>query len=401
MKIGILTFHRSYNYGAYAQCFSLVKRLEKEFPEHIIEVIDYTSKKAMDNYQNSILSQNKENRQKLKERNNAFLSCQEELPLSKKKFFTDEIGEAIEYFNKTYDAIIVGSDAVWNWITRGFPNIWFLKGYNGIKLSYAASVFGMVYQKITDEQKKYVAEALSEFSYIGTRDCATEGFVRFADESLTPIHNCDPTMFLDLNDVPCDKRILKKKLESKGVDFSKPLIGVMGREHIVRNIKRRYGNKVQLVAIYQPNKVADVYLNDLTPYEWMNVFSFFKLTITHYFHGTMLSIVNGTPVIPIELKNEYAEFNRTKIDDLMTRIGLSGWRFEANYRKVPKIVRILRRLGFCEDHKLWNNIYLKIDEMLENDYSKTIEKKRQIEAKCAEEFVKQLRKILNAGGKNR
>ena len=38
MKIGILTFHRSYNYGAFMQCFSLVNRLKKDFQNLNFEV---------------------------------------------------------------------------------------------------------------------------------------------------------------------------------------------------------------------------------------------------------------------------------------------------------------------------------------------------------------------------
>ena len=43
MKIGILTFHRAYNYGAFLQCYSLQKELKARFPECDIKVIDYES----------------------------------------------------------------------------------------------------------------------------------------------------------------------------------------------------------------------------------------------------------------------------------------------------------------------------------------------------------------------
>ena len=49
-----------------------------------------------------------------------------------------------------YDVIIVGSDAVWNWQIRRFPNPYFLgDGCNAIRMSYAASSFGQDYLKIT------------------------------------------------------------------------------------------------------------------------------------------------------------------------------------------------------------------------------------------------------------
>ena len=41
IKIGILTFHRSTNNGALIQCFALCKQLQTDFPDCIIEVVDY------------------------------------------------------------------------------------------------------------------------------------------------------------------------------------------------------------------------------------------------------------------------------------------------------------------------------------------------------------------------
>ena len=57
MKIGILTFHRSFNYGAFMQCFSLVNKLKEDFPNAEFEVVDYTVKRAIDNYMKEIQTQ--------------------------------------------------------------------------------------------------------------------------------------------------------------------------------------------------------------------------------------------------------------------------------------------------------------------------------------------------------
>ena len=44
-KIGILTFHKAINYGAYLQAFSLSERLKKEFSDCHVEIIDYIPQK--------------------------------------------------------------------------------------------------------------------------------------------------------------------------------------------------------------------------------------------------------------------------------------------------------------------------------------------------------------------
>lgn len=252
----------------------------------------------------------------------------------------------------------------------------------------------MVYQNMTDEQKEYLDTAFGDFKYIGVRDTTTEDMVRFVNRSTPVYHNCDPTMFLDLSDVPCDMEALKKKMIAHGVDFSKPLIGLMAGNSIGREIKKKYGNRIQLVALYEPNKYADVYLYDLTPFEWVHVFSLFKLTFTHFFHGTLLSLANGVPVIPIEFKNDFSAVNKTKILDVMTRLGLADWRMEADYRNQSIIVKAMRKFGLYCDRTLWNKAFKLADDFLQNDYSSIILDKRKKEAESFDSFIENLKKYL-------
>lgn len=395
MNIGVLTYHRSYNYGAFMQCFSLVSRLKKDFPYCNIEVIDYTTKSTVDGYQ-SVIDIEKNNRIKnlLQKRNNSFINCQEKLPLSSFKIISNDYEQLIELLNKNYDIIIVGSDAVWNWSTRGFPNVYFLKDYEGVKYSYAASAHGNIYQNMTEYQINYLKEAYSDFKYIGVRDVTTENMVKFVNQDLEINHNCDPTMFLDLNKVPCDKLQLKEKLIKKGVDFSKPIIGIMAGNSIGYEIKKKYKDRVQLVAVYEPNKYADVFIAELTPFEWAHIFSFFKLTVTHFFHGTMLSLVNNVPVIPIETTNFFSEINTTKIKDLMTRLDLLDWRFERSCKRRNFFDKILYKLKIKIDKSFWNNVFKKIDEFLENDYGELIYNKTQKEQKFYNTFKESLSRTI-------
>ena len=50
MRIGILTFHRSINYGAYIQAFSLSHEIAKRFPSCEVEIVDYNSLIMENNY---------------------------------------------------------------------------------------------------------------------------------------------------------------------------------------------------------------------------------------------------------------------------------------------------------------------------------------------------------------
>lgn len=395
MKIGILTFHRSYNYGAFMQCWSLSSRLRMQFPSAEFEVVDYTSAKAFDGYRKELEKySDPELRQAVSDRNDCFIACQQQLPLSQPQLIGDDIKEAADYLNERYDAVIVGSDAVWNWNSRGFPNVYFLKDYHGKKFSYAASAHGLNYQDATEDQKAYLREAFSDFCYIGVRDTTTEAMVKSVFPEAAVFHNCDPTVLLDIDTIPCDMDALKQKLIARGIDFTKPLIGLMAGPSIGEAVKRHFGDRVQLVAVYAPNKYADVYLNDLTPFEWARVFSLFELTFTHYFHGTLLSLRNGTPVLPVETVNAFSAKNVTKIEDVMARLGLSEWRNVIDHRSCSRLTLAARRLLHCEDRAVWKRVLACADELMQTDCKQRIEASLAQEAAGFDTFAAALSKYI-------
>lgn len=141
----------------------------------------------------------------------------------------------------------------------------------------------MNYLNMTDVQKTLVSKALNDFDFIGVRDVATENFVKYALPSKEVHHTCDPTIFLDMDKIPVDMLKLRQKLEKVGIDLSKPIIGMMGSHQTAQIIRKIYGDKYQIVAVYEPCDLADFSLCYLSPYEWARVFSFFSLTFSTFF----------------------------------------------------------------------------------------------------------------------
>lgn len=313
-KIGILTFHRAINYGAFMQCYSLVNRINKDFPEYSVEVIDYSQKRLEINnttdFKTFILG-NKNYRytwkqiiihillflrnpkclKDLEKLKNAFALNRAKLPLSEYQVVSDEEKELLEEMKGKYDAVVVGSDCVWEFITYSFPNPYFLNGdIAAPKLSYAASSDRMYFPKVEKEKVDYINEAMKGLNYIGIRDVATENFLQLVNEKLELHHNCDPTLLLELEEVPVDMEKLKEKLRSKGIDLSKPITGIMGDNNIGNLVYDIFKGQYQVVAVYTRIKKSDCYLEGLTPFEWSRVFSLFSITFTRYFHGTILSL---------------------------------------------------------------------------------------------------------------
>ena len=333
------------------QCYSLSKRLKKEFPNASVEVIDYQMPLIDERvYDTSFkhyfkgglkhkaffllhLSDNLKRINQDRKRKESFHNAITNLPLSPDKIYSNGIDELIDYINSSYDVVVAGSDAIWNYSVRGFPNPYFLAETVKPKmLSYAASCYGMNYERIPSSQQKAIKRILDKYVFLGTRDEESELFLKSIGCSKTPVHTCDPTAFLDVDDLPIDKDALIKKMASRGFDFNRKTIGIMGSDKMCQMVRNMFGSQYQLVSLYIYNKQSDVNLNDLSPYEWAYVFRFFNVTVTTYFHGTMLSLRNGVPVLSIALDTDYSLYHKTKVEDLLGRLCLSDCYWKTDYR---------------------------------------------------------------------
>lgn len=180
--IGVLTLVFQ-NYGTRLQSYALSKILEKIKPnDTCVEIIDlettWTDKplsylhfggKIVRAYKLKaifyifnlirwIIENRKINKQDYSEerqkRFSLFSSIISQIPYTKHKYTCNEIRKGML---KDYDAIIVGSDQVWNGIKVRNQDVFGLKFFSKLKLTYAAS-FGMtsIPPKLLDDYKKNI-----------------------------------------------------------------------------------------------------------------------------------------------------------------------------------------------------------------------------------------------------
>lgn len=385
-RIGIMTFHRSINYGAFMQAYSLSKRIKKELPQAAVEIIDYTSRLMEENYKPRInISAIKHPVGFLakKKQYDLFKNALGRLPLSEKSICSDgNTEEVLAAYENDYDVFVVGSDAVWNWCRRGFPNPYLMNFKKDVvKMSYAASAYGMDRSYVGEAEKNYFRESLKSFKFVGVRDQYTCDLVHEVCEENTPTFTCDPTVFLDLEDVYAEigkapeefKEYIYKKLH---ISRDKKLIGVMGApKDIIGKIKSQYGDKYILVNLYGVSRFTDKQLLDLTPFEWAAVFNLFEITVTSYFHGTLLSLRNHTPVINCDF-TEFSKNNEGKICDVMKRMELLDCHFN--------------------DRQASNAMVAKLDEILNNrdEYVKAISHNMDELEKSSQAFFNQLGELI-------
>ena len=383
------------------QAYYLAKEIKRRFPNAEVEIIDYMSKKMSRYYKMITLYRGKESLIHIKERLDmykAFRKGWSELPLSIARITSDNYNMVMSHLKGQYDILISGSDAVWNFSKRGIPNPYFLTDCEpSICLSYAASCNGLDisdFSEISNTDKEYLKNAFSRLHYIGVRDFQTETLVKKIVPEAKVHHNCDPSLLAgDLK--PVDRTKLVEKLIKKyKFDPNKPTIAFMMsnlngsfRKELADKIREMYGNQYQTVSLYSYNKYADIpYIADLTPQEWSIVFGLFDLTISKYFHGTMFSLLNGTPVIAVSAEKSINEMPN-KISDALARMDLSDFYFTAsNIENVD-----------------WDALVNKIEECLSNNSINFIRERiyRGInkEKLSAEDFFLELDSLISNCGK--
>lgn len=358
LRVGILTFHRAYNYGAFLQSFASSREMSKH--GHQTEIIDFTPSSLMDGYkpikifENRMIETNHPiifyiknviykivnygyiNKKNLFElvRNQSIWEDMDKIPLSEKCFISDQRDIFNQYFGEKYDLIVVGSDAIWNDYQIKCPYIYYLENTKcRYKVSYAASAYGMSYERKSSEQLAHISELLEDFDLIACRDEYTENEVRKISKK-SVYHTCDPTFFLNASDFDEYAESAKEKLINAGVDFSKKLVFLMGDANVGKVARAALSDQYALIGIYNYNRYADINIPNLTPFEWAASFRFFEFTITSYFHCSIFSLLSGIPVVAIDKITAFSIKHKSKIRDLFERLHITDFYHTSDLSKI-------------------------------------------------------------------
>jgi len=387
LRIGILTFHRSINYGAMTQCFALQQKIQADFPNDIVEVIDYIPKSRYEFYKPTLKNFLFSNWQYInskvvrakafwnkvrhigdirsfKIRYTTFQKSLDCLHLSSEFYCTDDVDVFRNSIVGKYDVIVVGSDCVWEWSILGLPCAYFLSGdFNSHKFSYAACSGIDDCRDLDNQGKDYLRHAFSSYDYLGVRDSATAFNAQELSHNQTVFRNCDPTTLINPICLKTQREQVKERLTLKGINWSKPVVGLMCNEIVGKLAYDIFGDRVQYVGVYTPNKYADIFLEDLLVLEWASIFGLFTMTFTTFFHGTMLSLVNRIPVLSFDYYAGDKE-HLSKIEELYIRLELPGY-YHKGKRLYDKYD--IEYIGKIAQYMLNNSQYDLIDEKIKKE----------------------------------
>ena len=385
-KIGILTFHRSINYGAFMQSYSLAQQLIKRYGD-VVEIIDFEKASKHNSYhakqgliQLMIYGCGKAIMR------SRFQEDLRLLPLSDKTLITDNYDEVLRYIIGRYDIVIVGSDAVWAYNKGlGLKNPYWLFGeaLQCEKFSYAASAFSLDQSTMTDEDKAYIGSCLKSFSYIGVRDQETENLVKLCFPEAVVHRNCDPTVLLNKPNIEIAKQVFKKHHLNPNKKLVTIMMGVY--EPVIYEIIHKLGKKdYQFVFLYSYMKVrerfslsAPQFLYNLSPFEWYHLYGNSYLNLTTYFHGTLLALKSAVPTITFDTCNVKGSYT-SKVQQVMNDMGLSY--YYNSYRNGIKTETILNQVDSIISH------HLELEDKIDSNMIK--------ESKKAESFFKALDKSV-------
>ena len=370
--------NRCFNLSSY----SLVNFIQENFPDYKVEVIDY---ETIDDFLIKI---------KIILKSNSLLKLignfrmikrfhhdlWKHLPLSKKRVVSDKANVLSMNFDGVYDAIVVGSDAIWNDIEKTSKLNYFLVDFKHCKkFSYAASTSGLDLNKLEDNsRRRCLKNALRDFSYIGVRESKAENFIHKVDDSLICYHNCDPTCFIKLDKINID---LKNRFLKYGID-DRPIVCLMtGNEQVGKHVYDEFHKTHQIMALYVYNSYADRVLYDISPMEFAVIFRYVDILFSYFFHGCYLCLKNATPVIAVD---GYSEKNgeKTKIKDLFDRLGIGDW-----YFRTADMTE--------EDYKL---MLKKAHTLINNSQSSFIESRLIEEEKYNRSFIDTMKKLMMPKG---
>lgn len=319
MKIGILTFHCAYNFGAVLQCYALYEYIK--YLGYECYVINYcpsylATKKAKYKFKNIISRHPLINIQKqiiISKYRKSFEKYKkferEYMQLTKPIFDSHKLVE----ITNTLDYIILGSDQIWNKNYNGNDSTWYgdFYGANQSKIiTYAASAGNI--QNLSIELNQ-IKETLGKLKYVSVRE---EELKDLLTNYITVDCVLDPSLLIPpfiwekfYNLLPTPKRkyiVTYRAREDENVfRIAKELAEQLDAEIVTTNFGKNDFNSPYKHKI-------------LSPSEFVSLIKHAECVVTTSFHGTAFSIIAQTPFYTLRL-NDNAD---GRVENLLKTVGL-------------------------------------------------------------------------------
>lgn len=286
--VGIITFQFAYNYGAVLQAYALKKYINSEIDE--CKIINYRPSQIVSHYQISVSDIIK----------NPKLIFTKIRRKRQDKLFDDFIEkklkcllEIVDLENETrgIDAIVTGSDQVWNTnLTKNDLN-YFLAFANSEqkRISYGASVGN---SEIVNNYSPEVVEAIKKFDYLSCREkSAIQAVRQYLNEDIQIEAVVDPTLLLSGYEWKALSKKPNGKLPSKYI-----LYYALTESKELMNSAEKMSKDLNcpILSIHPLTKkwrIKGLNLNNVGPSEFLWLVNNAEYIYTNSFHGSVFSVI--------------------------------------------------------------------------------------------------------------
>lgn len=355
MKVGIVTFHAAYNYGAMLQNYALQQTLINL--GHECKTLNLRTRVQKEKYDYYIPYSQLINK-KLFLKNLFFLPFKKRIQskfslfenfLSNELKLTDEV-ESLQAYNTPddFDCYIVGSDQCWNLCIDDFDWSFFLNFVpeGKKKLSYSVSMGGKP-SKILENKKEelvQVRELLKSFSGISVREELTKSVVsELAAGKVVNVH-VDPTLLLTAKKWQTSFSSAPL-VEGKYILLYSPYYMKEAYQH-ARELSKFTGLKVivtipsiQGMLLYSDFKL----MLEVGPWEFLNLVMNAEYTVGKSFHLLAFSIIFHKKMVAVGGRSD------SRLANLLGKCGLESYACE-NVEELPTVINNLEFVEFekCE-----------------------------------------------------
>lgn len=316
-KIGIVTFHNSYNCGSMLESYAMQHICKKR--GYDTEFVDFSSKGQIELY--SVFFKNNKIRNIIKnilllpyykrlKNNNLMYEKFKQSYFKLSKFYSD--GDFIS--DDPYSIVVAGSDQIWNITIKDASDIYFLNWVkNAKKVAYAPSFGARNILKFSDNPEKY-RDYINSFDAISIREKNGKKWIKDLTGQDVDVL-IDPTLLLTSKDYD----LISAKdfnIDSKYIFFYCPTFNIEICDY-VKKIANKYNLKVIAWSTksYITKRIKKFGF-ELPKYEnpsmYLSLIKNAELVITTSFHGTIFSTIYRKNFITVKNGGMYGDDDRVR-----------------------------------------------------------------------------------------
>lgn len=329
MKIAIITFHCSYNFGSALQAYALRIFLNKSFGE--TKIIDYINEKDFEQYR---LFRTRQYRKSIKalgadlfflrknyiRKKNFCMFTDNFLPLTENRYTTCE---NLRELNEQFDVFVCGSDQIWNPVcTKGVEPAYYLAFADAskIKIAYAPSV---ACEKIDEKNMEVMRYNIDRLDAISIREKSGKQLLEGMTEKTIEVV-VDPTLLLNV----ADYNELETSVSQTNyifvymLEYSVDLVKYASELSKSKKMKIVYVNKKNIREFKRSDNVYGI-----GPDKFVSYVKNSEYVVTNSFHATVFSILYGKKFVTFKTKHSFSRMvdllNELSLDDRLMHENLS------------------------------------------------------------------------------